>query len=338
MEAINPHFRPQPRQKARAEVLLPGLLAGDRGALSQALSLVESRLPAHRLEAEKLVQGALPHSGNSLRVGITGVPGVGKSTFIERFGLLLIEGGAQLAVLAIDPSSVKNRGSILGDKTRMEKLSQHPKAFIRPSPSGGSLGGVARQTREMILLCEAAGYDRILVETVGVGQSETAVKGMVDFFMLLMLAGAGDELQGIKRGIMEMADALIINKADEVGQAAVRLAQGAYQRALHLFPPAANEWTPRVLNASGLQGQGLPQIIQLLEEFERHQKAKGYFASRRRDQASAWFQEALSDIILDRIRSQPAYAQKFEHYRQAVAAGEQEPGRAAREMIEQLLG
>ena len=244
MDSINPDFKSSKANKTlSAEELFSGIQNGKRAALSRALTMVESKLPQHRALAEILVKKALPLSGNSIRIGITGVPGVGKSTFIETFGEYLTSLGKKVAVLAVDPSSTKSKGSILGDKTRMNKLSLNANAFIRPSPSAGSLGGVAAKTRESILLCEAAGFDVIIIETVGVGQSETTVKSMVDFFILLMLAGAGDELQGIKRGIMEMADLLLINKADgENTLQNARRAVGEYKRALHLFPPNENEW------------------------------------------------------------------------------------------------
>lgn len=303
---INPNkgafarFKPQ---LPKVDELLNSVLEGNRPALSKALTLVESKNDAHRKLAEELVDKVLPYSGNSVRLGITGVPGVGKSTFIEAFGEYLTSIGKKVAVLAIDPTSTKNRGSILGDKTRMEQLSVNPDAFIRPSPSAGSLGGVAHKTRESILLCEAAGFDVIIVETVGVGQSETEVKSMVDFFVLLMLAGAGDELQGIKRGIMEMADLLIINKADGDNIRPAKLASGEYKRALHLFPPNPNEWIARVLTASARQKQGMSQAWEVVEEFENQQKVKGYFSENRRDQNIHWF-NSLVDLSLQNILHQ----------------------------------
>lgn len=315
---------------------MPALTSGSRSALSQALTLVESKLSLHRKEAEKLIGLALPHSGGSIRIGITGVPGVGKSTFIEVLGEYLTGQGKKLAVLAIDPSSAKSRGSILGDKTRMEKLSHNEEAFIRPSPSAGSLGGVARKTRESILLCEAAGYDVVLVETVGVGQSETAVKSMVDFFMLLMLAGAGDELQGIKRGIMEMADLLIINKADDLEPRKVKLAMGEYKRALHLFPPNTNEWIPEVLSASALKGKGIEGIWQVVEKFENQQKLKGYFEKNRQEQALNWFEEALGEMLLQRLQEDPQYQTSLKQVRATVKDGTTEPNAAAQQLLDKL--
>lgn len=283
--------------------LIKELQIGNRSALSQSLTLVESKKAEHRQLAEELVQSILPDTGKSIRIGITGVPGVGKSTFIEAFGEYLTSIGKKVAVLAIDPTSTKNRGSILGDKTRMERLSVNPDAFIRPSPSSGSLGGVAHKTRESILICEAAGFDVIIVETVGVGQSETAVKSMVDFFVLLMLAGAGDELQGIKRGIMEMADLLVINKADGENQKMAKNASVEYKRALHLFPPNENEWIPRVSITSALEKIGIDEVWKVAEEFKNQQSNKGYFDLNRENQKLDWFDSLLSDTILERLIS-----------------------------------
>ena len=338
MDSINPNFRGAARKKtAKAEDLLKGLLAGDRGKLGQALTLCESKLPAHRVEAEKLLQAVMPHSGNALRIGITGVPGVGKSTFIEAFGEYLIQIGKKVAVLAIDPSSAKTGGSILGDKTRMELLTQNENAFIRPSPSGGSLGGVARRTREGILLCEAAGYDVILIETVGVGQSETAVKNMVDFFMLLMLSTAGDELQGIKRGIMEMADLILINKADDPNDPKVKMAMGDYKRALHLFPPNENEWIPKVQSCSALQKKGLNEAWTVIESFENDQKIKGFWSQNRSKQALQWFEDSIGEIILEEAKTQKGYQSFFTELRAQVAERTLEPGIAAHQLVAKLF-
>lgn len=303
---INPNKAQFSRFKPKSvdvNTLIDQIKKGNRAALSQALTLVESKTQSHRTSADELIQLALPHSGNSMRIGITGVPGVGKSTFIEAFGEHLTQMGKKVAVLAIDPTSTKNRGSILGDKTRMEKLSVNPNAFIRPSPSSGSLGGVADKTREAILLCEAAGFDVIIVETVGVGQSETIVKSMVDFFMLLMLAGAGDELQGIKRGIMEMADLLVINKADGDNILKSKTAGAEYKRALHLFPPNDNEWIPRVANTSALEKTGIAEIWGHIVEFENQQKLKGYFNTCRSRQDLDWFEASLKQNFLQKLRS-----------------------------------
>ena len=268
--------------------------------LSRAITLIESRLPRHQEAAQRIIEGCLPHSGESLRIGITGVPGVGKSTFIEALGMHLIEHRAQkVAVLAVDPSSQSSGGTILGDKTRMERLSANQPAFIRPSPSGGSLGGVARRTRETIILCEAAGYRNVLIETVGVGQSEIAVASMVDFFLLLMLAGAGDELQGIKRGIIEMADMMAINKADGSNLARARAAQAEYRAALRLFPPSASGWIPRVLTCSAQENTGIAEIWDGVLEYHRLASRNGYFAERRRAQLVDWLEAAVETGIAD---------------------------------------
>ncbi len=262
--------------------------------LSRAITLVESRLASDQELAQEVINAVLPHSGNSLRVGITGVPGVGKSTFIEAFGVYLIQQQQKkLAVLAIDPTSQRSGGSILGDKTRMDALAINPHAFIRPSPAGKSLGGVARSTRESIILCEAAGFDTIFVETVGVGQSETAVHAMVDFFLLLMLAGAGDELQGIKRGIMEMADAIAITKADGTNVQKAKAARAEYQNALHLYPKAASGWLPQVSTCSALQPAGLDTIWQTVTDYLSLTKSNGFFEQKRRDQNLQWLHEAI---------------------------------------------
>lgn len=340
MDSINPRFQNQKLKRAKVpdrKELKAGILQGDRAAISRALTLCESKLATHRKEAELLLQDLMPHTGKSIRIGITGVPGVGKSTFIEAFGKTVTEAGHQLAVLAIDPSSGKSRGSILGDKTRMQDLVQNPKAFIRPSPSGGSLGGVARRTRESILICEAAGFDVILIETVGVGQSETAVKNMVDFFMLLMLAGAGDELQGIKRGIMEMADLLLINKADDPKDQKVRLAMGEYKRALHLFPPNANEWIPKVQACSALQKTGIKEAWEVIKSFENQQQNKGYLEQERKRQALEWFEESIGELVLEKVRNQAEFTAAYQEIKNAVQEGNLEPGLAAHRLVSKLF-
>ena len=265
-----------------------GVIAGDRTILARAITLVESTAPEHEALAQDVLLRLLPKTGKSMRVGISGVPGVGKSTFIETFGMNLLEEGHRVAVLAIDPTSSRTGGSILGDKTRMERLSMDTRAFIRPSPTAGSLGGVARRTREAMLLCEAAGFDVILVETVGVGQSETAVARMVDFFLVLMLAGAGDELQGIKRGILELADAIAINKCDDEKPETVRRALGDYGAALRIVRGEGGTWTPRVVRCSGLKGEGLDALWALVKEHRGAMESRGEFSSRRGSQAVAW--------------------------------------------------
>lgn len=274
-----------------------GILNGDITILSQAVTLVESSKPDHQEIAQEIILKCLPFSGNSVRIGITGVPGVGKSTFIEAMGKHITSKGEKLAVLAIDPSSERTKGSILGDKTRMEELSADPLAYIRPSPSAGSLGGVARKTREIIILCEAAGFSHIFIETVGVGQSETAVHSMVDFFLLLMLAGAGDELQGIKRGIMEMADAITINKADGNNIEKAGLARIQYQNALHLFPATESGWVPKVLTCSAYLKTGISEIWETINEYMLKTKANNYFQHRRNEQAKFWMYETINEQL-----------------------------------------
>ena len=278
-----------------------GILAGNRTVLSQAITLVESSLPEHHKVAQQLIERCLPHAGQSIRLGITGVPGAGKSTFIEAFGKYLTSRGHKVAVLAIDPSSQRSKGSILGDKTRMEELATDPHAFIRPSPSAGSLGGVARKTREITVLCEAAGFDIIVIETVGVGQSETAVHSMVDFFLLLMLAGAGDELQGIKRGIMEMADAIVINKADGDNRRRAELAKGEYQNALHLFPPADSGWNPVVDVCSALSRENIDKVWGIIVDYLTLVKSNGYFEGKRLAQARNIMTETVDQELRDRF-------------------------------------
>lgn len=278
---------------------LNGILSGNRMILSKAITLIESSLPTHQILAQEIIEKCLPHSGKSFRLGITGVPGVGKSTFIEALGMYLIGKGKKIAVLAIDPSSQRSKGSILGDKTRMEDLANNPNAFIRPSASAGSLGGVARKTKESIILCEAAGFDTIFIETVGVGQSETAVSSMVDFFLLLMLAGAGDELQGIKRGIMEMADAILINKAEGDNLKKAQLARIQYANALHLFPAPPSGWTPLVETCSALHHQGIDTVWNMIENYLELVKANGYFEKNRQNQSVQIMQETINQRLID---------------------------------------
>ncbi len=294
---VNPHLRRVRRRELSVDDFVEGILASNITILSQAVTLVESNLPEHQQMAQEIIERCLPHTGKSIRVGITGVPGAGKSTSIEAFGLHLCKQGRRLAVLAIDPSSERTGGSILGDKTRMEQLSHHPNAFIRPSPSAGSLGGVARKTRETIMLCEAAGFDTIFVETVGVGQSETAVHSMVDFFLLIQLSGTGDELQGIKRGIMEMADAIIINKADGDNIPKANLAASHFRNALHLFPPTESGWKPKVLTYSGFYSLGIREIWDMVDEYRHFAMDSGYFYERRQRQAKWWMYESINEAL-----------------------------------------
>ena len=298
---VNPYLK-KLRKKRQAlftvNEYVEGILRGDVTKLSQAVTLVESTLPEHQVVAQEVIEKCLPFSGNSVRVGISGVPGAGKSTSIDAFGVHLLDNyGGKLAVLAIDPSSEKTKGSILGDKTRMEKLSVHPKSFIRPSPTAGSLGGVARKTRETIILCEAAGYNNIFVETVGVGQSETACHSMVDFFLLIQLAGTGDELQGIKRGIMEIADGIVINKADGDNVDKAQLAATQFRNALHLFPMPDSGWTPKVLCYSGFYSLGIDEILKMIFDYVDFVKKNGYFQFRRNEQAKYWMYESINEQL-----------------------------------------
>ncbi|MDN6309123.1 MAG: methylmalonyl Co-A mutase-associated GTPase MeaB [Psychroflexus sp.] len=285
------------RQKLNIENLTSELRSGNITALSQAITLIESQSSRHQEAVKKLIENCLPHAGNAIRIGITGVPGVGKSSFIESFGLHLISQGHKVAVLAVDPSSSISGGSILGDKTRMEKLVQSPQSYIRPTASGTSLGGVSRKTRESITLCEAAGYDIILIETVGVGQSETLVHSMTDFFLLLKLAGAGDELQGIKRGIIEMADAIVINKADGDNIKQAKNAKLEFNRALQLYPPKANEWKPKVILASALEHQGIDKIWKLISRFMKHTKENDTFEANRAQQSKYWLTQSIEENL-----------------------------------------
>ncbi len=304
-----------------AEEYAAGIVSGNRTILSKAITLVESALPEHQEVAQQVIERCLPHSGDSIRIGITGVPGVGKSTFIEALGTYLTARGHKLAVLAIDPSSERTRGSILGDKTRMEKLAADPNAYIRPSPSAGSLGGVARKTKEIILLCEAAGFGTIFVETVGVGQSETAVHSMVDFFLLLMLAGAGDELQGIKRGIMEMADALVINKADGDNIEKANLARQEYLNALHLFPPAESGWSPTVNTCSALNNAGIGEVWDVIGKYREMAGASGYFTRRRQEQELRIFYDSIGERLKNDFYGDPAVRSQLESFRYRILQG-----------------
>jgi LAO/AO transport system kinase len=312
---------------------LQGIRSGNRSILSKAITLVESTLQEHQELAQEIIASCVGYSGKSVRVGITGVPGVGKSTFIESLGKHLTGHGHKIAVLAIDPSSKKSKGSILGDKTRMEELANDPGAFIRPSSSAGSLGGVARKTRESMILCEAAGYDVIFIETVGVGQSETAVHSMVDFFLLLMLAGAGDELQGIKRGIMEMADAIIINKADGDNVDPAKLAKAQYSNALHLFPASASGWIPRVSLCSSMQHSGIEQVWGMISEYVQFTRKSGYFENHRKEQDLNTLEETLEDAIKTRFYSESNIIDKLNDARKDILSGGKSPYQAAQELL-----
>ncbi len=313
-----------------------GILSSNISYISKAITLVESTRPEHQEQAQQIINTIIKHSGNSFRLGITGVPGVGKSTFIESFGLEVIERGHKLAVLAIDPSSQLSKGSILGDKTRMEQLSVHPKAFIRPSPSSGSLGGVARKTKESIIICEAAGYDYILVETVGVGQSETAVHQLTDFFLLLMLAGAGDELQGIKRGIMEMADGMVITKADGSNTDKAKAARTEYARAMHLFPPTESAWIPKVLTCSSTERKGISEVYDMIDEYRRHTMANGFFETKRNRQSKQWLHQTIHDLLIDRFYHNPDIRREIGKIEQQLQQNTINPYQAAVDLFKKL--
>lgn len=315
-----------------AGIDLDALKAGNRRALAKAITLVESSLSAHRERAQELLETLLPATGNSLRVGISGVPGVGKSTFIEAFGLYLISQGKRVAVLAVDPSSPMTGGSILGDKTRMETLSRREEAFIRPSPAAGALGGVAQKTRETMLLCEAAGYDVILVETVGVGQSEYQVAGMVDFFMVLMLPGGGDELQGIKRGIMELADALVINKADGSSEQLANQARQHYNAAMHLLRQTTF-WTPRVMTCSALKNRNIDAVWGMLVDYWTESRKAKAFSAKRARQNRDWMRSLLNNLLLQRLQQNPRIKALLPQLEQAVEEGSTTPYAAAKRLI-----
>lgn len=337
--AVNPYLDRVPKRRRgiqSADYYIDGIFRGDRTILSQAITLVESSLPEHREVANKIIAECQKHSARtqSMRIGITGVPGVGKSTFIEAFGGYITSQGHKLAVLAIDPSSERTKGSILGDKTRMETLCNDPNAFIRPSPSAGSLGGVARKTRETILLCEAAGFDVIFIETVGVGQSETAVHSMSDFFLLLMLSGAGDELQGIKRGIMEMSDLIAITKADGTNVDKATMAMALYRNALALFPPTESGWKPTALTSSAVTKEGLKDILEKIREYFALVKENGYYLKRRREQARFWMYESINEALKEMFYEDEQIAKLLPYYEEAVLKGELESFSAAGELLD----
>ncbi|MFK7920929.1 MAG: methylmalonyl Co-A mutase-associated GTPase MeaB [Bacteroidia bacterium] len=312
---------------------LNGIRAGNRMMLSKAITLIESRLPSDRTLANQLIEACLPYTGQSYRLGITGVPGVGKSTFIDTYGHRLVEQGQKLAVLAVDPSSQLSKGSILGDKTRMHQLAHHPNAFIRPSPNAGSLGGVARQTRESLLLCEAAGYETIIVETVGVGQSEIAVHGMVDFFLLLALPNAGDDLQGIKKGIMEMADALLINKADGSYLPKARQAKANYSQALRLFPQSERGWRPQIHLVSALENTGMQAVQEMLGSYRSSMEQQGHWQKRRNEQAQQWMYDAIKQGLEDQFFAHPAIRERLVELKQLVLEQKRAPIQVAEELL-----
>lgn len=313
-----------------------GIVSGQRTVLGQAITLIESTLHDDRILAEALIEKLLPRTGKSVRVGITGVPGVGKSTFVEAFGEHITSTNKKLAVLAIDPSSKKNKGSILGDKTRMETLSKNPNAFIRPTATGSSLGGVAGNTREAILLCEAAGYDVILVETVGVGQSEVAVRSMVDFFLLLMLAGAGDDLQGIKKGIMEMADGIVITKADGDNLKKASQAKADFQYALHLFQSPESGWKVNVELTSALQNTGIRETWETIESFMAHTQSNSHFVLNRQRQQLEWLHESFDQLLKEELLHSKKINSKLTSLQKKVIANQLSPSKAARELLNEV--
>jgi GTPase len=317
--------------------LAQGVRGGDRALLARAITLVESQRADHQAQAQELLSQLLPHTGGAQRIGVTGVPGVGKSTFLEAFGMQLIEQGHKVAVLAVDPSSVVTGGSILGDKARMHQLAQHDSAFIRPTPSGTTLGGVARRTRECLLLCEAAGFDVVLVETVGVGQSETLVAHMVDFFLVLMLPGAGDELQGIKKGILELADCIAVNKADGDNLSKAQRAVRDYSAALHYLSPRSSHWMPKAMPISAVEGVGLDELWVQITVHRQAMQDCGEFKTRRREQQGQWMWEQVQDKLLDAFRNHPAVHEQLAQVESAVLAGELPPTLAARQLLEQFL-
>lgn len=315
------------------EIFVENILKGDISFLSRAITLIESTNPNHQQKANEILERCLPYANNSIRIGITGVPGVGKSTFIESFGKFFTNKGDKVAVLAIDPSSSINKGSILGDKTRMEELVKDQNAYIRPSPSGDSLGGVAQKTRESIILCEAAGFNTIFIETVGVGQSETAVHSMVDFFLLLKLAGAGDELQGIKRGIIEMADAIVINKADKDNIKRAKLAKAEFSRALHLFPIKESEWQPQVTTCSAFYHEGIEGVYKIINEYFSLTKPNGYFEKRRNDQNNYWLLETINQQLKNNFYQKEEIKIALKKYSEDIQNLKTTPFKAAENLL-----
>lgn len=334
---VNPNFKNLRKARKNKHTLhdyVDGIKKGNITLLSQAVTMVESSLPEHFQMAQEIIDKCIVDSGKSIRLGITGVPGAGKSTFIEALGLHIIKTGGKLAVLAIDPSSERSKGSILGDKTRMEKLSGEANAYIRPSPSAGTLGGVAQKTREIIILCEAAGFDTIFVETVGVGQSETSVHSMVDFFLLLMLAGAGDELQGIKRGIMEMADAIAINKADGENVRKAQMAKVQYSNALHLFPATDSGWEPKVMTCSAYYDQGVEEVWAMINDYVAFVRGNAYFDKRRKEQAKYWMYQSLNTSLKNHFYHYPGMKSAIVQHEHAVLEDKISSFKAARELMD----
>ena len=335
---VNPYFKRKRRRALTTDEYVEGILNGNITILSQAITLIESNNHEHYAQAQEIIERCLPYAGKSVRIGITGVPGAGKSTFIEAIGGMVVSLKHRLAVLAIDPSSERSGGSILGDKTRMESISSNPNIFIRPSPSAGSLGGVARKTRETIVLCEAAGYDVIFIETVGVGQSETAVHSMVDMFMMLQISGAGDELQGIKRGIMEMADMMVITKADGENVHKAELAKVQYQGALHLFPLPESGWRAKVYTCSSVEKSGLEEVWKGVEEYLDHIEANGYYIANRNRQNKYWMYESINEVLKSSFYQNPLIAERIEEVEQKVLSAKQSSFIAAKELLDLYFG
>ena len=334
--AFAPEPSPAPvpkRRKLALQDYVEGVLKGDRAVLSRAITLVESNAPAHFDLARQVISAVLPRTGGAVRVGITGVPGAGKSTFIEALGTWLCDRGHRVAVLAVDPSSTVTRGSILGDKTRMEELSRNENAFIRPSPSGGTLGGLTRKSRETMLLCEAAGYDVVLVETVGVGQSEVTVRDMVDFFMLLVITGAGDDLQGMKKGVMELADAIVVNKADGANRMKAQTTRADYEQFLHYLRPSTEGWTSRACTCSALTREGIPEVWGMVEDFMENVRSSGVLAERRRRQALSWVHSMVEDHLLRRFYEDPGVAAEMPGIEERVERGELAATQAALDLL-----
>lgn len=335
--SVNPRLNKIKRRDITIEEYVEGILNGDRTLLSRAITLIESNLPDHIQQAQEIINNCLPDTGNSIRIGITGVPGVGKSSFIEVLGNHLIQLNHKLAVLAIDPSSKRSKGSIMGDKTRMESLSSQPGVFIRPSPSTGSLGGVARKTRETILLCEAAGYDIIMVETVGVGQSEVAVHSMVDFFLLLMLSGAGDQLQGIKKGIMEMADMIAITKADGTNIRNAQIAAEEYRSAMHLFRASESGWTPSVLTCSANEKTGINEIWKKILSYKDYVSNTNFFNDRRKKQALYWMTETINESLETHFYGNIDIQKRLEELKKEVLSDKKSSFSAARQILNEYF-
>lgn len=329
VERVNRFRQKQPTAKE----LIDSIINGDKIALSRAITLIESTNPEHSEKATEVINGCLPYANKSIRIGITGVPGVGKSTFIEAFGKHLTSVGKKVAVLAIDPSSTISHGSILGDKTRMEELVKDENAYIRPSASGETLGGVARKTRESIILCEACGFDVVIIETVGVGQSETAVHSMVDFFLLLKIAGAGDELQGIKRGIMEMADAIVINKADGDNIKKAKMAKTEFNRALHLFPPKKSGWSPKVTTCSSYTKDGIDEVWNIIEKYFELTRQNGYFQDKRKEQNQYWFLETIESQLKIWFYNNKNVKKSLEDFKKQVELNQISPFTAAQKLL-----